>query len=562
MLIHREKLRWLFWLRWKLFTRGFTRDRARIIGTIFMALFLLPVIALVAVGTYFAYRYLPAPFNAEILFIVLTGVYLLWIVLPIFEFNLNEGLDVSKLVLFPLTRVELMLSLLFSTLLDIPMLGLLLVFVAVLVGWAVSVPVFLLTLVGIVIFYAQVVGMSQLVLALLMRTLQSRRFRDLSIILIVVFSSTCGILGQLVGRISTFVDFKHAPTFYPSLYLQWLPPGMTARAIQQATLGNWGASLLWLAFSLLATGAVLYLWQLVLERSLTASETGGSVRTRRQKARVETTRTVPTATPTRTQTGTLSRIFSSQVLAIAGKELRYFWRDPQLKAILFQSLVSGGILAVWPLIGFSGRSGFSGLGQWFIFVAPGAVFLSLLSLSMNTLGMERQGLTTLFLFPVAPQRILWGKNLAVFAIGASELIVVVGLSAVLLHALNVLLPVLAVGFAGLAVVLGTGNISSVLLPFRMREMQRGFRATGSSSQNMGCLRAFMSIGMFLVSLVVLIPVALALLVPMYFNAQWIWAFSLPAALLYSIAFHQVVSRLVAPRMLERTPEILAVTTRE
>ncbi len=39
MVIHRDKLRWLFWLRWKLFQRGFTRDKTRIITTIIIVVF-------------------------------------------------------------------------------------------------------------------------------------------------------------------------------------------------------------------------------------------------------------------------------------------------------------------------------------------------------------------------------------------------------------------------------------------------------------------------------------------------------------------------------------------
>lgn len=73
MVIHRDKLRWLFWLRWKLFLRGFTRDRSRIIGAIVTILFGIPIFGGIAVGTFLAYRFLPAPANAEILFIVLSG---------------------------------------------------------------------------------------------------------------------------------------------------------------------------------------------------------------------------------------------------------------------------------------------------------------------------------------------------------------------------------------------------------------------------------------------------------------------------------------------------------
>ena len=106
MVIHAEKLRWLFWLRWKMLLRSFVgsggkSNWGRIIGLIFLILFGLPFIGGIAVGTYFAYRYLPAPANSELLFLVLTGIYLLWIVLPLLEFTVNEGLDLSKQSLLP-----------------------------------------------------------------------------------------------------------------------------------------------------------------------------------------------------------------------------------------------------------------------------------------------------------------------------------------------------------------------------------------------------------------------------------------------------------------------------
>ncbi len=141
MVVHSDKLRWLFWLRWKVFTRGFVRSPWSAVGSIFLFLFVLGFAGSVAVGSFFAYRLLPAPANTELVFIVLTAVYFLWIILPLLEYTVNEGLDVSKLIQFPLTRAELMSSLLFSTLLDIPTIGLILVFAAVVAGWAISVPV-------------------------------------------------------------------------------------------------------------------------------------------------------------------------------------------------------------------------------------------------------------------------------------------------------------------------------------------------------------------------------------------------------------------------------------
>jgi ABC-2 type transport system permease protein len=561
LVIHPDKIRWLFWLRWKLFLRGFSRDKSRIISTIFMVVFGLPLLGGIALATFFAYRFLPVPANAEILFLVLTAIYLLWMALPLLEFTVNEGLDVSKLLLFPLTRSELMVSLLFSTLLDIPMFGLILVFIAVVAGWAISLPVTLLTLVAVLIFYVQVVGISQLVLALLMSTLQSRRFRDLSIILIALFSMSCYLIQQLLLRgIGTgdFVTNIERARF--SLYLQWTPPGMTASAIQQASLGNWGASFAWLGVSLIVAVLVLYLWARVLERSLSTPEVGGAVRARQRKA----TRTVAVgaaniARPQVASGGILERVGFTQVFAIAVKDWKYFWRDPQLKTTLLSSLYIVIIFLAGPFLNPGGS--FNSLG-FLSFSAPLAVFFSVFTISYNTLGMERQSLTTLFLFPVEPRRILLGKNLAVAVIGIIELFILSLAGAALSHSWQFVLPVLAMGLAGIGVVIGCGNVSSVFLPQRMRQMQRGFQATGSSSGNAGCIRGLMSLLMLGVTLVVLSPVIVALFLPLYFHIQWVWVFSIPASLLYGIVFHQLVTWLVAPRMLARTPEILEVTTRE
>ena len=557
MAIHAEKLRWLLWLRWKTLTRGFTRNPASAIGATVLLLTVLLVAGSAAVGTYFAYHSLPSPANSEVLYLVLTGVLLLWVLLPLLEFSANEGLDASKLTLYPLTRAELMVSLLFSTLLDIPTIGLVLVLAAVVAGWSVSVPVAILAFVAILIFYVQVVGISQLVLALFMRVLQGRRFRDLSIIIIAVFSSSCYLLQQFAfggARFLHFYDNLKSASFSP--YLQWLPSGFAARSITQAVQGNWGASLACLGLLLVTSILALYLWQVVLERSLSASEAGGSTRARNRRRQQPVTLAVGTQP---VSTSIWGRILSAQISVIALKDLKYFWRDPQLKAMMFQSVIYVAIFFVGPLL--NPNSSLFGGSAYMLLITPLIVLLFMLTLSLNILGLERQSLTTLFLFPITPKRILWGKNLAVLTLGMAELVLLIAIGAFLTHAWNLVLPVIVVGLAGMGVTLGCGNFTSVYFPQYVRQMQRGFRATGQASQG-GCLRAVLSLVMLVVTAILLIPVALALGLPMLYHVEWIWGFTIPLALIYGIAFHQVVTRLVAPRILKKAPEILAITTRE
>lgn len=561
--LHLDKLRWLFWLRWKTFIRNYTRGSGRagrIIGVIFLVLFGLPFMGGLAVATYFGYRLLPAPANAELLFIVLTGIYLLWIVLPLLEFTVNEGLDISKLALFPLTRAELMLSLIFTSLLDVPTIGLLIVLGAVVAGWAVSLPLALMAFLTMVVFYAQVVGISQLVLALLARVLQSRRFRDLSIILIGIFSSSCYLFQQFVLRglgIVHIYDNLMAGTISP--YLQWFPPGMAARAIQRAAQGDWGTSSLWFGGLLVTTVLVLYIWQLVVERGLTASESGSSSSVRRRKT--ERTSVLPVGASTSASGGLVERIMASQFFSIAVKDIKYYRRDPQLLRLVFQSFISMFILIAITLFNTSG-SGRIVVGSWAVMVAPLYALFALTSFSYNVLGMERQSLTSLFLFPVNPKQVLWGKNIVTFILGLIEVLLLVLVSAYVGNGWHLVLPALAIGIAGIGVILGCGNFSSIFFPQRMPQGRRGFQTNNSASSEGGCLRAVMSLAVLVVMAILLLPVAAGLVLPVFYHVEWIWALTVPASLLYSAAFYILVTNAVAPRMLTHTPEILAVVTRE
>ncbi len=578
---------WLCWLRVKLLLRGYTRDWRRIVGAILLLLIAVPLLGGIALGTFAGYIALPQQEAIELLMLVLVGLYLFWSLLPLIEFSVNEGLDVTKLTLYPLTRLERMMSLLLATLLDIPTLGIASLFVAILLGWS-RVPATLLIIIpALLVAYVHIIGLSQMVLAGFMGLLRSRRYRDLSIILFALFGSACSLGQQLIVRNFNRFDASDLAALHLAQYLRFTPPGMAGWAIVLASEGDWSSALIWLAVSLVIAVPVLWAWMVMLERGLSLAESSG-VRTGRprspasasgQNGRVSVNLQV--AAPERARlTAALSatslagagapasrspalwqrarNILPPPVRAIAVKDLRYFWRDPQMKASMLSSFFILIVLFAGPALGV--RSTASNGHPWTVLLSCVAPVFMAMNFSLNTLGLERQALTTLFLFPVRPQYILWGKNLAVGSVALGEQILIAAAFAFISNSWAFYIPALVVGVAAIAVMLGCGNVLSVLLPFRVAQFKMGTSASGSPES--GCLRSLMGLFSLGITLVVLSPVIAGIAGPIFLQATGTLAFTLPLSLLYGLLIHQGATRFIAPRLEQRIPEILAQTTRE
>lgn len=586
MLVHGDKLRWLAWLRVTMLLRNFRRRPAILIVTIIGLLVLIFAGGVGILGLITAIQVLPAPANTEILYPLFSGLLLFWILLPLLAYSTNEGLDVTKLQLFPLTRPELMFSLLFSSLFDIWTVFLFLIFGGIIVAWWLhSLALGLLTLLTLIIFYIVIVSISQLVTALLMRTLQSRRFRDLSVIIIALFGSSCYIISRLVtnlGNSQNIGAMLSNGTF--SQYLQWLPSGVAAGAIRAADQNNWGGSFALLGILVLIAVLALYLWQLVLERSMTASESGAARRSKQLKQGTPKLATRPSAaaattaiagspsaavatsaTPARVQTLAGHTTFFDQLLALVRKEIICFWRDPLLKVRMLQPLIYVVVFIALPAVNSSSRGGASErfYASYTPFVSVAIVFLFILTLSQNTLGIERQSLTSLFLFPIDRRRLLWGKNLAIFLLSFIILVVLMASCVILSRESGMVPPALVIALSGIGVALGWGNLASCYFPrFQPQIGKRGYQATGGQAQAGGCMNQLMSLVMTLVTVISLAPVALAIGIPFFLNMSWLLAITVPLSLIYGLAFYVILTNLSARRMLATEPEILAVITRE
>lgn len=565
-------VRTLLWLRWKLTVRGYARSWQRIVGLVFALVFLLPFVGLVAYGTVAAYLDLPRPAATQILFAVVGGLFMLWAALPLLQYSLNEGLDVTKLQIYPLTRGEQMLSLLLSTLLDVSTLFLLLMLAAIFVGWHATLLAGAVTVVALVAIYAHIVSFSQLVLAALMGLLRTRRFRDITVIVFALFGVTCSLGSQLVSRLLVGVG---GPGRGPDLlslhldqYVRWTPPGMAAQAIALANEGDYVQALPWLAGSLLLIPVLLSVWAWVLDRGITNAESSAPAgRRARRRSRGATAANglngaQPAAAPLAVPSRRRWRPISGAALAITAKDARYLWRDPQLKAALI-SVLFATVIILFPNIYSPRNSDLSGsnlLAGYSVLLAPLPALLLVLAFSQNALGMERQGLQTLFLFPVRPLDIFFGKNLFVGVFAFAFEVALTLVRAAMTGGWQLVPLALVGGLAAILVMLGCGNVTSVLAPVRWRTMRMG--ESGSYASENGCLRAVISFATMAVTALLLIPVAAAILVPLLLVGQEWFALSLPLALAYGVALYQTATRLIAPVLLRRGPEILAATVRE
>jgi hypothetical protein len=593
-MIHWSNIYWLFWLRTKLLLRGYTRDWRRLLGGILLLLIAIPFLGGIALGTFAGYVALPHSEARELLLMVLVGLYLFWSLLPLLEFSVNEGLDVTKLTLYPLTRVERMISLLLATLLDIPTLGIAALFFAILLGWGVPPVTLLMILPALLVAYVHIVGLSQLVLATFMGLLRSRRYRDLTIIVFALFGSACSIGQQVIVRQFNKFDSSDLALIHLAQYLRFTPPGMAGWAIVRANEGAWLSALGWLAVSAACAIPLLWAWMVMLDRGLAMAESGPQ-QTRRQRRQIRLPRqtgqtasisqgaelaaAIPggasanraismprsseNAAPSLAARAASSmqrarRFLPPSVRAIFVKEMRYFWRDPQMKASMLSSFFILIVLFVGPL--FGSRPGDPNERPWTVLFSCLAPLFMAMNFSLNIFGLERQALTTLFLFPVRPQYIFWGKNLAVASVAFGEQVLIAAAFAFITNSWGYYIPAIVVGMAAIAVMMGCGNILSVLLPFRVPQFRMGASASGSPES--GCLRSLMGMFSLGVTLVVLAPVIAGVVLPLILSAPDILTITLPLALLYGLIIHQGATRFIAPRLEQRIPEILAQTTRE
>lgn len=558
--INWQKQKALLGLRGRLTLRQYTKEPGRIVNALVAAVIFLPIAVGVAIGTGVGYIELPQPWPGQMLGIVLVVMWMLWFTLPLFSFNVNEGLDPTRLLIYPLSRRDFVVTLLTGTLFDYPTYFMLPIFAAALIAWGIRFPLTLpVVLVGLVLSYLIMIFTSQLVVNVMGGLLQSRRFRDVMIIVFSLVGSSCWFVSQACNRLTASMSDalsadqaaqleQTVTNFRPLNVLQWLPPGAAARAVEQASIGEWGWSLLWLLYAGVWVIVLAWVWWRVLQRIVTGE--GFIINLPAGAAKIEK-KTIVKTSPER------FGWIPADIGQMALKELKTIWRTPQRRVGLLQGLVTPVIFIV--IFGTQGGSNADGpdMSRFSGAFLPFFALFLFWATGQNMLGMEATGLPTLLLTPASRQRMLLGKSLALLLVSGLPL-VLIGLILALVQRSSLMLLMIPAALGIGLVVQGVMSVASVYLAFPAQfERKTGQNAFAG---NGGCLVALGT--MFVVPSVIgamSLPAAAPVAIGLFTNQTWLVWVGAVISLIYGPFILWLGTYLGGRMLLTREPELIQMT---
>jgi ABC-2 type transport system permease protein len=183
-----------------------------------------------------------------------------WLILPLLTFGLDGTLDPATLALYPLRTRPLAVGLLAASATGAWPAANVLGLLGVLAGLAHGGLGLLVGLVAVLLQVLFCITLARFVITSLAGLLRSRRGRDLAAFLIVPIFALYEAFAQVVPRLAAEGKIT-AQTFAGiDRWLRWLPPGLAAHAIQDASAGHAGLALLRLGLLALVIVVLAALW--------------------------------------------------------------------------------------------------------------------------------------------------------------------------------------------------------------------------------------------------------------------------------------------------------------
>lgn len=196
-----------------------------------------------------------------------------WLILPLLAFGLDGTLDPATLALYPLRTRPLAVGLLAASATGAWPLANVIGLLGVTVGLARGPFGLLVAVLAVLLQVLFCITLARFVTTGMAGLLRSRRGKDLAAFLIIPIFALYETFAQVVPRLAS--EGKITTSTFEGIdrWLRWLPPGLAAHSIQDASAGHAGTALLrlgLLAAVILVLGA---LWIRSLSRSLVTVDT-------------------------------------------------------------------------------------------------------------------------------------------------------------------------------------------------------------------------------------------------------------------------------------------------
>ena len=228
----------------------------------------------VAVGGFYVlalFRGLSA--SVDLTTVIFTAFALGWLILPIFAFGLDGTLDPATLQLYPLRTRPLAVGLLAASAVGAWPAANLIGLLGVMVGLASGPLGLLVAVVAVTLQVLFCITLARLVTTSMARLLRSRRGKDLAVFLIIPIFALIELLGQVIPNAAAHGGITAAGFRGVDAWMRWLPPGLAAHAIQDASHGHPGTALARLGLLAAVIIVLGWLWVRSLGRALVTTDT-------------------------------------------------------------------------------------------------------------------------------------------------------------------------------------------------------------------------------------------------------------------------------------------------
>ncbi len=523
-----------FRLKLRLIRNGFRIKRVQVVFFVLGALFAVQA----SLGGFALLAFSSREAVARVAFPVVgfAGLFMAWVLLPVFGFGLDETLDPSRLALLPLSRRQLMTGLFTASATGLAPAATLIALAGALVGYASYGPGTAIVAIALLTEFALCLVAARAVTTAVSGLLRRRRVRDLWVIGLTLFALLLNVLFQSLRFLGERVGPEEA--FRIAGLVRWFPPGMLGHAIVDADAGRFGFAVLQLIPPLVLLGLLWTWWAATLERLTTTVEAAAP-----RAAKGDSTDRVPGSVALYPRIAML--LPRNRWGAVAAKDLRYLSREPVQRAQRLTTfmLALGAVVAVavFQPVRRPPTTLASSLFLWWFSLA-----------AMSQFAMDRGAYWMNVVAAGDPEDDLIGKNVMVGLLSLPLFLFVAVAFAAITGGWAYLPVALATGLGALAVALGVGNVVSVRLAQPMPETQTNLwaQSTGQGFRTAGLMMLVLFVSQLLIA-----PIAALVLVGL---VTWtpLLAFAVPASLAYGALLYTVGRRMAAAWLREHQAELL------